>query len=110
MGLLNRLDCWLAKQTNATSLALSGLLTDVDAMRQTTLQNRAAIDFLLLAHGHGCEDFDGRWCMSISDLSKSVFANIQEIQMSVSKLREEDDSDWFDTSVIAKLLNESKTS
>ncbi|KFO60871.1 hypothetical protein N302_14871, partial [Corvus brachyrhynchos] len=55
----------------------------------------AAIDFLLLARGHGCKDFDGMCCMNLSDHSKSVFASIQELQMSVSKLREQDDPDWF---------------
>ncbi|KFO56425.1 hypothetical protein N302_13204, partial [Corvus brachyrhynchos] len=55
----------------------------------------AAIDFFLLAHGHGCEDFDGMCCMNLSDNSKSVFANIKDLQLSVSKLREEDESDWF---------------
>lgn len=74
LGLLNKLGCWLAKQTNATSLALSGLLTDVDSIRYATLQNRAAIDFLLLAHGHGCEEFDGVCCMNLSEHSKLVFA------------------------------------
>ncbi|KFO64425.1 hypothetical protein N302_03934, partial [Corvus brachyrhynchos] len=55
----------------------------------------AAIDFLLLAHGHGCEEFDGMCCMNLSDHSKSVFANIKELQISVSKLREESQSNWF---------------
>ena len=56
---LDRLGCWLSKQTNATSLALSGLLADVKDVRHATLQNRAAIDFLLLIHGYGCEEFNG---------------------------------------------------
>ena len=56
---LDRLGCWLSKQTNATSLALSGLLADVKDMRHATLQKRAAINFLLLIHGYGCEEFSG---------------------------------------------------
>ncbi|KFQ09839.1 hypothetical protein N329_08662, partial [Haliaeetus albicilla] len=40
----------------------------------------AAIDFLLLAHGHGCQDFDGLCCMSLSYHSTSVHAQIQELQ------------------------------
>ncbi|KFO56203.1 hypothetical protein N302_06230, partial [Corvus brachyrhynchos] len=40
----------------------------------------AAIDFLLLAHGHSCEEFDGLCCMNLSDHSKSVFASIKELQ------------------------------
>ncbi|KFO62958.1 hypothetical protein N302_05553, partial [Corvus brachyrhynchos] len=46
----------------------------------------AAIDFLLLAHGHGCEDFDGVCCMNLSDHSKSIHAHIKELQTSVLKL------------------------
>lgn len=53
---LERLQCWVSKQANATSELLSLLATDLDTVRHVTLQNRAAIDFLLLAHGHGCED------------------------------------------------------
>ncbi|KFO64430.1 hypothetical protein N302_03163, partial [Corvus brachyrhynchos] len=55
----------------------------------------AAIDFLLLAHGHDCEEFDGMCCTNLSDHFKSVFANIKELQISVSKLREESESNWF---------------
>ncbi|RMC03717.1 hypothetical protein DUI87_19709 [Hirundo rustica rustica] len=56
---LNKLGCWLSKEVNATSTMISDLLTDEEAIRHATLQNRAAIDCLLLAHGHGCEDFEG---------------------------------------------------
>ncbi|RMC06987.1 hypothetical protein DUI87_16440 [Hirundo rustica rustica] len=55
---LNKLGCWLSKEVNATSTMISDLLTDEEAIRHATLQNRAAIDYLLLAHGHGCEDFE----------------------------------------------------
>ncbi|KFV54481.1 hypothetical protein N341_12309, partial [Tyto alba] len=36
----------------------------------------AAIDFLLLAHRHGCEDFEGLCCMNLSDHSQSIHASI----------------------------------
>lgn len=61
------LGCLLSKQTNATSFTLNGLLTDMDSIRQTTLQNRAAINFLLLAQSHGCEELNGMCCMNLSD-------------------------------------------
>lgn len=67
-----KLGCWLAKKMNATSLALSRLLLDVDSIRHATLRNRTAIDFLLLAQDHGCQDFDGMSCMNLSDDSESV--------------------------------------
>ncbi|KGL95489.1 hypothetical protein N301_12407, partial [Charadrius vociferus] len=39
----------------------------------------AAIDFLLLAHGHGCQDFDGMCCMNLTDHSQSIHASIQQL-------------------------------
>ncbi|XP_063250546.1 syncytin-A-like [Prinia subflava] len=92
---LNKVACWLAKQTNATSSALSNLLTDVDSIRHATLQNRAAIDFILLAQGHGCEDFDGMCCMNLSDHSESIHKSIQQLKDSVFKLKVESGS-WLD--------------
>lgn len=97
LGLLNKVGCCLAQQTNATSLALAGLLSDVGSVRHATLQNRAAIDFLLLAHGHGCEDFDGMCSINLSDHSKSIHAHTKELQTSVSTLREESESDWLNS-------------
>lgn len=70
---LNKLGCWFAKQNNATSAALSALLADTDSIMHATLQNRAAIDFLLLAQGHGCEEFEGMCFMNLSDNSQMVF-------------------------------------
>ncbi|KFP29412.1 hypothetical protein N325_09376, partial [Colius striatus] len=32
----------------------------------------AAIDFLLLAHSHGCQDFEGMCCFNLSDHSESI--------------------------------------
>ena len=87
---LDKLGCWLAKQTNATSSALLGLLLDVDSVRHATLQNRAATDFLLLAQGHSCEDFEGMCCMNLSDHSESIHASIQKLKDVVSKLHQDD--------------------
>ena len=77
LATLKKLGCWLAKQTNATSQALSSLLLDVDLVRHMTLQNCAAIDFLLLAQGHGCEEFDSMCCMNLSDHSESIHRSLQ---------------------------------
>lgn len=49
---LNRLACFVAKRVNETSLILSALAIDVASMQH-------AIDFVLLAHGHSCEELDG---------------------------------------------------
>ena len=69
---IKKLGCWLARESNATSNALTGLLRDVDSARHATWQSRAAIEFLLLAQGHRCEDFDGLCCRNLSDHSESI--------------------------------------
>ncbi|KFQ67932.1 hypothetical protein N335_12867, partial [Phaethon lepturus] len=48
--------------------------------------------FLLLAHGHGCQDFDGLCCMNLSDHSTFIHAQRQELQRPNHKLVAE--TDW----------------
>lgn len=84
---LNKLGCWLAKQSNDTSVALSGLLLDVNSIRHATLQNRAAIDFLLLSHSHGCQDFEGMCYMNLSDHSESIYKSIANLKKRVNHLQ-----------------------
>ncbi|KFQ24951.1 hypothetical protein N332_10320, partial [Mesitornis unicolor] len=50
----------------------------------------AAIDFLLLAQGHGCEDFEGMCCMNLSDYSESIHKSIQLLKDGVRKLQIDD--------------------
>ncbi len=61
--MLNKLDCWLAKQINTTASALSTLLTDVDSIYYATLQNRTAVSLqstyltgLVACAGHACSN------------------------------------------------------
>lgn len=95
LGDLSHMACWLSKQANITSSALSNLLTDEETTRHATLKNRAAIDFLLLAHGHGCEDFEGLCCFNLSDHQQSIHARIQKLKDLVSKIRNELPTDWW---------------
>lgn len=83
---LDHMRCWLSKHAQLGSLALRDMLRDVDSVRQATLESRAAIDCLLLAHGHGCEEFEGMCCMNLSDHSRSIHKNIQKIEDSIKKL------------------------
>ncbi|KFQ19130.1 hypothetical protein N331_06062, partial [Merops nubicus] len=46
----------------------------------------AAIDFLLLAHGHGCQDFEGMCCMNLSDHSVSIHKQLATLPENVKKL------------------------
>ncbi|KFW83356.1 hypothetical protein N305_04085, partial [Manacus vitellinus] len=40
----------------------------------------ATTDFLLLMHGHECQEFEGMCCLNFSDHSQSVFKSIKESQ------------------------------
>ncbi|KFO62153.1 hypothetical protein N302_14640, partial [Corvus brachyrhynchos] len=46
----------------------------------------AAIDFLLLARGHGCEDFEGLCCFNLTLRSKSIYATLQEMRNHIQKI------------------------
>ncbi|KFQ29581.1 hypothetical protein N331_08016, partial [Merops nubicus] len=39
-----------------------------------------AIDFLLLAQVHGCEDFNSMCCMNFSDHSESIHKSISRLK------------------------------
>ncbi|KFP92435.1 hypothetical protein N311_00484, partial [Apaloderma vittatum] len=86
---LNRMACWIAKNANLTSEVLLQLTNDVSSIRHATLQNHAAIDFLLLAHGHGCKEFDGMCCMSLEDHSESIHKKIQDLQVMTHQIQED---------------------
>ncbi|KFO78577.1 hypothetical protein N303_07689, partial [Cuculus canorus] len=51
----------------------------------------ATIDFLLLAQGHGCEEFEGMCCMNLSDHSKSIHRQLKELQKKIEKITYDDD-------------------
>ncbi|KFO55676.1 hypothetical protein N302_15721, partial [Corvus brachyrhynchos] len=57
----------------------------------------AATDFLLLAHSHGCEDFQGMCCMNLSDHSVSIHKHLSDLQRDLHNLQETDDpiGDWL---------------
>ncbi|XP_075302512.1 uncharacterized protein LOC142365547 isoform X1 [Opisthocomus hoazin] len=83
---IGRLACLVAKEINATSKMISELTQDMDSVRHAVLQNRAAIDVLLLAHGHGCEDLDGMCCMNLSDHSKSIHKQLHKLQQNLNAI------------------------
>ncbi|KFV71603.1 hypothetical protein N307_14553, partial [Dryobates pubescens] len=86
---LNRISCWLAKQNNITSEILSDLATEHQPIRHATLQNRAVIVFLLPVHGHGCEDFDGICCMSLTDKFSSIHQRIKTLMGQTAKIQQD---------------------
>ncbi|XP_048149586.1 uncharacterized protein LOC125321203 [Corvus hawaiiensis] len=83
---LKKLACWAGKQANVTSDVLRELATDVDSLRHALLQNCAAIDFLLLAQGHGCQEFEGMCRFNLSDHSTSIHKQLQWLREHTQKL------------------------
>ncbi|KGL96458.1 hypothetical protein N301_14872, partial [Charadrius vociferus] len=55
----------------------------------------AAIDFLLLAQGHGCEDVEGMCCFNVSDHSSSIHEHLQWLQQHMQKNTLQ--TSWFDS-------------
>ncbi|XP_037982585.1 uncharacterized protein LOC119696815 [Motacilla alba alba] len=94
LGELEHLECWVAKQANLTSAALMDLLADEEVTRQATLQNRAAIDFLLLLHNHQCEEFEGLCCLNLSSRAEDARKTIMKMADVVHDIKQET-SDWL---------------
>lgn len=90
MKLSKQLACWTKDEINETSQVLEMLTQDVQSVNHAVLQDRAAIDFLLLAQGHGCEEFEGMCCMNLSDHAESIHKRIKHIQDKLHQLSEED--------------------
>eukprot|EP00076_Gallus_gallus_P008945 XP_004938710.1 endogenous retrovirus group PABLB member 1 Env polyprotein [Gallus gallus] len=88
---IERLACWSAKQANTTTLVLNAMLEDLNSVRHALLQNRAAIDFLLLAQGHECEDVEGMCCFNLSGHSMSIHKQLRWMQEHTQKIKEESD-------------------
>ncbi|RMC15051.1 hypothetical protein DUI87_07231 [Hirundo rustica rustica] len=94
LGELAHLECWVAKQANLTTDALANLLSEEEMTRQATLRNWAAIDYLLLLHGHRCEEFEGLCCFNLSSKAEDVHAAIRRMKDMVSDIKRETD-DWL---------------
>ncbi|TRZ26628.1 hypothetical protein HGM15179_000399 [Zosterops borbonicus] len=95
MGELGRLECWVVKQANLTTNALTDLLSDEQITRQATLQNRAAIDYLLLLHEHSCEEFEGLCCFNLSTKAENIKQSIAQIRKMVTDIKKETGG-WLD--------------
>ncbi|KAL9853305.1 syncytin-A-like [Geothlypis trichas] len=94
LGELGQLECWVLKQANVTSAALADLLSDEETTRRATLQNRAAIDFLLLLNHHTCEEFEGLCCFNLSSKAEDARLSIRKLEDMVHQIKE-DNSDWL---------------
>ncbi|KFQ32765.1 hypothetical protein N332_02422, partial [Mesitornis unicolor] len=46
----------------------------------------AAIDFLLLAQGHGCQDYEGMCCFNLSDHFSSIHQQLAVLQQNMERI------------------------
>jgi len=65
-------------------------------MASVSTEFRAAIDFLLLVHGHGCEDFEGMCCVNLSDHSQSIHNQLADLRKNLNAIQVESGlTDWL---------------
>ncbi|XP_071889288.1 uncharacterized protein [Anas platyrhynchos] len=84
---LEKLVCWANKQAHAMTEILEEMLPDQNSLRHTLLQARAAVDFLLLAQVHGCEDFEETCCLNLSDHNESIHKFITFLKEPMRKIQ-----------------------
>ncbi|KFW83376.1 hypothetical protein N305_04108, partial [Manacus vitellinus] len=48
----------------------------------------AAIGFLLLAHGHGCQELEGMCCMNFLDHAQSIHQSINQLKNLVQDIHQ----------------------
>ncbi|KFR15233.1 hypothetical protein N306_02948, partial [Opisthocomus hoazin] len=52
--------------------------------------------FLLLAHGYGCEDFEGMCCVNLSDHSQSIHRQLADLRKNLNVIQVESGlMDWL---------------
>ncbi|CAM5099396.1 unnamed protein product [Eretmochelys imbricata] len=59
------------------------------------LQNRLAVNYLLLCHGHLCQEFAGMCCFNITDAAPSVEADLQRLKQLVKGIHQQTGEDWL---------------
>ena len=73
---------------DATSQAISAISQELGQIREVVLENRAAIDYLLLRHNHGCEEFKGLWCFNLTDTSQLIEHKVKQVNDAVSNIKQ----------------------
>lgn len=69
-----------------------------EAEKNTYMGGGTAIDFLLLAQSHGCEDVEGFCCFNLSDHSASIHKQLQWMQGHTQKIKVQADpfGEWLE--------------
>nr|ATY46613.1 envelope protein Mab3 [Mabuya sp. NRPS-2014] len=92
---ISKVACSLAKTINATSTAISALNREQQQLRHTVLDNRAALDYLLLLHNKGCEVVNQVCCFNLTDQSHVVSNQIQQLHILISQITENSNWSWW---------------
>lgn len=73
---------------DATSQAISAISQELGQIREVVLENRAAVDYLLLRHNHGCEEFKGLCCFNLTDSSQLIEHKVKQVNDVVSHIKQ----------------------
>ncbi|CAM4641076.1 unnamed protein product [Lepidochelys kempii] len=92
---VEHLACTVAKAINLTSTVLAQLSHELGKVCQGMLQNRLAVNYLLLCHGHLCQEFAGMCCFNITDAAPSVEADLQHLKQLVKGIHQQTGEDWL---------------
>lgn len=76
---ISHIACAMATALNTTSQAIHAMEQELGHVREAILENRAAIDYLLLKHNKGCESFKGLCCFNLTDNSHLIENKFQQI-------------------------------
>ena len=71
-----------------TSQAISAISQELGQVREVVLENRAAIDYLLLRHNYGCEEFKGLCCFNLTNSLQLTEHKVNQVNDVVSNIKE----------------------
>ncbi|XP_021092216.1 uncharacterized protein LOC110344008 [Heterocephalus glaber] len=86
---VQKLSCKVVKGLNATSSALALINQELQEDQQAMLDNRAAIDYLLLFHHLGCEKIKNMCCFNMTDNSPGIQEKIKQSEELTEKIHNE---------------------
>ncbi|CAM5107596.1 unnamed protein product [Natator depressus] len=92
---VEHLACTVAKAINLTSTVLALLSHELGEVRQGMLQNRLAVDYLLLRHGHLCQEFAGMCCFNVTDAGPSVEADLLRLRKLAEGIHQQQGDAWL---------------
>ena len=80
----------MVKALNATlqPISVPFISQELGQVRETVLENRAAIDYLLLRHNHGCEEFKGLCYFNLTDSSQLIEHKLKQVNDVVSNIKQ----------------------